>query len=58
MCPGRQFAAVETKLFVAYALRYFNFELMEDVPGVNDKIPRGAVMKPLKDILVKISVKQ
>ncbi|KAG8989315.1 hypothetical protein FRB90_002315 [Tulasnella sp. 427] len=56
ICPGRQYAANEVKLFVAGVLRRFDLEMRpgDVVPPVNNGIPSAGMMKPAHDLMVKL----
>ncbi|KAG8965697.1 hypothetical protein FRC00_003172 [Tulasnella sp. 408] len=57
ICPGRQYAGNEVKLFVAAVLRRFEVELRpgESVPPVDNSIPSAGMMKPARDVAVELA---
>ncbi|KIO22107.1 hypothetical protein M407DRAFT_28323 [Tulasnella calospora MUT 4182] len=59
ICPGRQYAGNEVKLFVAGVLRRFEVELRSGsaVPPVDYSIPSAGMMKPAYDLTVKLTRK-
>ncbi|KIO32235.1 hypothetical protein M407DRAFT_18804 [Tulasnella calospora MUT 4182] len=55
LCPGRHFAALEVKTFVAGALMRFNFEFPEGMPEMDVKTPCLGVMRSVGVCMAKIS---